>query len=88
METSKEQMSKYLEKMQYLQRVCLGHTTDIQSLIVNGDVSFNFSAIWKESGVGTAGCKCFAVSEWRDKEENDMRMKECVDFLTNTLKWM
>lgn len=79
-------MSKYLEKMQYLQRVCLGHSVYVETHNLDDMVFFNFSALW-ENGTDMQ-CKDFAVREWHDKEENDKIVKECVDFLTNVLGWI
>lgn len=87
METSKEQMSKYLEKMQYLQRVCLGHAVKVESHNIDDMVFLDFSAIW-EKDTDDMRCEFFTVREWDDKEYNDRIMKECVEFLTNTLNWI
>lgn len=82
MKTTKERMSEYLEKMQYLQRLCLGRKVTIDASYINESGTYvELTAYWKENEEEGLQCRIFNVREWHSKEENDKVMHDCSEFL-------
>lgn len=90
METSKEKMSEYLEKLHKLQRMYLGYGLfDVLS-----EILFDKSVVlhiqvgqWDYVCQKYYDFRVIDIKEWYDKEKNDEAFAVLVDHIENKLKW-
>lgn len=83
-------MSEYLEKVQKLQRMYLGHGLfDVSSSILfdkNAVISIQVGQ-WDDKSLEYHDFIEVGIKEWYGKEKNDEAFARLVDHIENKLKW-